>query len=197
MKRNRGRPRKFNADEALDKALLVFWTRGFAATSLDDLAEAMAIKRPSIYNAFGDKESLYRAALGAFQERLSAGLSTLNYKDEPRKILMRFFAQALDVYAAGENHLGCFIFCTAPAEAITHPDIRTDIRTITDAIDKVLNKFFEGVKTAGQLQSDTDPLVAAQLTQAVLHSLALRARAGQPRSTLNKMSSGAVEMICR
>lgn len=197
MKRNRGRPRKFDADEALDKALLVFWTRGFAATSLDELAEAMSMRRPSIYNAFGDKESLYRAALGAFQERLLVGLRTLEDKDQPRKILERFFTQALDVYTAGETPLGCFIFCTAPAEAITHPDVRADVRTITDTIDKALSNFFERVENAGQTQDDTDPLVAAQVTQAVLHSLALRSRAGQPRSTLNKMARGAVEMICR
>ncbi len=197
MKRNRGRPREFDADEALGKALLVFWTKGFAATSLDELAEAMSMRRPSIYNAFGDKESLYRAALGAFQERLFAGLSTLQDGDEPRRILERFFTQALDVYTAGETPLGCFIFCTAPAEAITHPDVRADVRKITDTIDKTLSNFFASVKNTGHTQDDTDPLVAAQVTQAVLHSLALRARAGQPRSTLNKMARGAVEMICR
>ena len=73
MKRARGRPRKFDAEQVLGNALLVFWTKGFAGTSLDDLAHAMAMKRPSIYNAFGDKQSLYRAALGAFQDRLNSG----------------------------------------------------------------------------------------------------------------------------
>ena len=119
MKRNRGRPRKFDADEALDKALLVFWTRGFAATSLDELAEAMSMRRPSVYNAFGDKESLYRAALGAFQKRLFVGLRTLEDKDDPRKILERFFTQALDVYTAGETPLGCFIFCTGGQKCVS------------------------------------------------------------------------------
>jgi len=196
VKRSRGRPRKFDADEALGNALLVFWARGFAATSLDDLADAMAMKRPSIYNAFGDKESLYRAALNAFKQRLFAGLSTMEEEDEPRKILERFFARALDVYTAGETPLGCFIFCTAPVEAITHPDVRADILEITGTTDKSLRRFFNQLKAAGKIQDDIDPLVAAQVTQAVLHSLALRARAGQPRSTLNKMARGAVEMIC-
>ncbi len=197
MKRNRGRPRKFDADEALGNALLVFWTRGFAGTSLDELAEAMAMKRPSIYNAFGDKESLYRAALEAFQCRLLTGLATLEDEDEPRKILERFFARALDVYTAGETPLGCFIFCTAPAEAITHPEVRTDIREITDTIDQSLKRFFDQAKDADRLPLHCDPLISAQVTQAVLHSLALRARAGQPRSTLNKLARGAAELVCR
>jgi len=66
MIKKRGRPQKYNSDEALDKAILVFWSKGFTATSLDDLANAMNMNRPSIYNAFGDKESVYRQAFSRF-----------------------------------------------------------------------------------------------------------------------------------
>ena len=197
MKRNRGRPRKFDVDEALGHALLVFWTQGFAGTSLDDLADAMDMKRPSIYNAFGDKESLYRAAIAAFQARLSAGLGSLQPENDLDKSLNQFFATALDVYTGGHTPLGCFIFCTAPAEAISHPEVRADILDITSGMDKALKRFFEDAQAAGNLPAQTDPLVAAQLTQATLHSLALRSRAGQSRSSLNRMARGAVEMICR
>ncbi len=195
MKRTRGRPRKFDVDEALGHALLVFWTRGFAGTSLDELADAMDMKRPSIYNAFGDKESLYRAAIEAFQAQLNAGLASLRPKDDLRGSLNQFFTRALDVYTGGDTPLGCFIFCTAPAEAIAHPQVRTDILNITNAMDKSLRRFFEDAQAAGNLPAQTDPLVAAQLTQATLHSLALRSRAGQSRSTLNRLARGAVEMI--
>jgi len=197
MKRNRGRPRKFNADEALGSALQVFWSNGFSGTSLDNLADAMEIKRPSIYNAFGDKQSLYRAALRAFQCQLNGGMETLLQGGDLKTNLNQFFTKALDVYTAGETPLGCFIFCTAPAEAIVHPDVRADILAITTNTDEVLKGFFEGAQKTGQLPSGTDPMIAAQLTQATLHSLALRSRAGQPRTTLNKMARGAVEMICR
>lgn len=197
MKRSRGRPRKFDTREALDQALQVFWTKGYAGTSLDELAAAMSMKRPSIYNAFGDKEALYRAALNAFQQQLVSGLGTLDSADEPAKILDRFFARALDVYTGGETPLGCFIFCTAPAEAVAHPDVRADILEITDKIDGTLKLFFENARASGRLHGACEPLVAAQLTQAVLHSLALRSRAGQSRTTLNRMARGAVEMICR
>jgi len=197
MKKNRGRPRKFDTDEALGNALLVFWTKGFAGTSLDELADAMEMKRPSIYNAFGDKQSLYRAALDAFQAQLNGGLKALAQESDLRKTLNLFFARALDVYMSGETPLGCFIFCTAPAEAIAHPDVRADILEITTNTDKVLKRFFESAQKTGQFPSTTDPMIAAQLTQATLHSLALRSRAGQPRTTLNKMAKGTVEMICR
>ena len=197
MNRARGRPRKFDSNEALGNALMVFWSKGFSGTSLDDLASAMEMKRPSIYNAFGDKQSLYRAALDAFQSKLSGGLAALLQEDDPKTALRQFFNSALDVYTTGETPLGCFIFCTAPAEAIAHPDVRADILEITTNTDKALKRFYDSALNAGQLPPATDPMIAAQLTQATLHSLALRARAGQSRPSLNKMARGAVEMICR
>ena len=196
MGRARGRPRKFDADQALGNALLVFWTKGYAGASLDELADAMAMKRPSIYNAFGDKQSLYRAALDAFQERLNSGLGSLLEAGDVKFTLNQFFTRALDVYTSGETPLGCFIFCTAPAEAITHPDVRDDILAITTRTDKSLKGFFQSAQKTGRFPAETDPTAAAQLTQATLHSLALRARAGQPRATLNRMAKGAVDIIC-
>jgi AcrR family transcriptional regulator len=197
MKRARGRPRKFDAEQVLGNALLVFWTRGYAGTSLDQLADAMAMKRPSIYNAFGDKQSLYRAALDAFHERLNSGLGLLLVQQDAKVALNHFFTRALDVYMAGEPPLGCLIFCTAPAEAIIHPEVREDILEITTRTDKTLKIFFENARQAGHFSTETDAVIAAQFTQATLHSLALRSRAGQSRSTLNRMAKGAVEMICR
>ena len=197
MSRSRGRPRKFDAEQALGNALLVFWTNGFTGTSLDQLADAMEMKRPSIYNAFGDKEALYRAALNAFKAGLEDGLQELSAADDIEQALNHFFTRALDVYTSGATPMGCFIFCTAPAEAIAHPEVRNDMLAITSQIDHALARVFTAAQAGGQLPSSTDPVIAAQLTQATLHSLALRSRAGQSRSTLDAMARGAVKMICR
>ena len=70
----RGRPRKYDEDQALSGAMLLFWERGFSATSLDDLSKAMGMNRPSIYNAFGDKEAIYAKALARFCEQLDQGI---------------------------------------------------------------------------------------------------------------------------
>ncbi len=65
----KGRPREFDADKVLDKALHVFWERGYEGTSLSDLTEAMGINRPSLYAAFGNKEELFRRALDRYAEK--------------------------------------------------------------------------------------------------------------------------------
>src|ERR1700761_2243502 len=73
------RPREFDRDVALDRAIGVFWANGFAATSTEDLTAAMGIGRQSLYNAFGDKRRLYLEALGAYQARSVGGhLARLN-----------------------------------------------------------------------------------------------------------------------
>lgn len=195
MKETRGRPRKFDPEEALGNALMVFWTNGYAGSSLDQLAEAMNMKRPSIYNAFGDKEALYRAALKAFHAQLKGGLEDLLKAKAIKPALNRFYKTAIDVYMTGETPLGCFIFCTAPAAAIAHPDVRADINAITDETDKALAQVFRRAQGTGQLSKETNPMIAAQLGQATLHSLAVRARAGQPQATLNKMARGFVDIV--
>ena len=68
----RGRPRAFDVDEALDAAMRVFWKHGYEGASLSELTEAMGINRPSLYAAFGDKESLFKKAVDRYMERGSA-----------------------------------------------------------------------------------------------------------------------------
>jgi AcrR family transcriptional regulator len=70
-----GRPRAFDIDEALDRAVLVFWSKGFEGASLDDLTEAMGISRPSLYRAFGNKEDLFYKALERYTEGLAASFA--------------------------------------------------------------------------------------------------------------------------
>ena len=66
---NKGRPREFDTQEALSKAILVFWEKGYRGTSLDDLTEAMEINRPSLYSAFGDKQQLFLMAVDQYRDR--------------------------------------------------------------------------------------------------------------------------------
>ena len=196
--RSRGRPRQFDADAALASATGVFWARGFAATSLDDLGSAMRMGRPSIANAFGDKEALYRQACARFSGQLQRQVGRrLSEEPDLGKALTAFYYAALDVYFASEPALGCFVMCTAPVEAVAHPRVREDLARLIAEIDDILADRFAQARKDGQFPASGDPKAAAQLTQAVLHSLAIRARSGASKASLRKLARQAVEALTR
>lgn len=177
--RPRGRPRKFDEGKVLALALQRFRTHGFASTSLDDLAEATGVNRPSLYAAFGDKKALYLAALARTRQWLEASFDALIAADYPlEKLLKALFVSAIDGYLTGENGpSGCIAINTAATEAVTDPDIRAALAGILALED---TKIELALRQAGS----PAPQAHARLAASMLHSLSVRARAGEPRESL-------------
>src|ERR1700742_4201019 len=101
--KRRGRPRAYEPDVALGKALALSRKDGFAGTSLDELSAATGMNRPSLYGAFGDKRDLYIKAYQHYRERSRVGMVELFKQDLPlRQLLQRIFERALDIYCSGE-----------------------------------------------------------------------------------------------
>jgi len=197
-KRPRGRPREFDADRALDSAMRVFWAQGFAGTSLDHLAKAMRMNRPSIANAFGDKKGVYRLTLARFVEMMKAEVgATLAGESDLRKALTAFYDAAIDVYSGSRWAPGCFVFCTAPVEAPLHPDVQRDLGRIIGELDGLLAARFARAQRDGDFPRAANVDEVGRLAQAVLHSLAIRARTGESRSKLAVMARRAVQMLTR
>jgi len=192
----RGRPRKFDEDEALNGAMLLFWKKGLSATSLDDLSEAMDMNRPSIYNAFGNKDAIYRRALERFCGQLDQGMQeTLEAEPELRKGLRAFFNRAIAVYCGSDPALGCLMVCTAPSEAFSHPQVGEDLRALIQRLDEGFSRRLQKAQVEGELSGDVKTALTASLLQATLHSIALRARAGTSERELKKMAAYAVERL--
>src|SRR5438309_1345968 len=124
--KRRGRPRAYQPEVALGKALDLFRSEGFAATSLDDLSAATGMNRPSLYGAFGDKRELYIKSYRRYRADARAAMSDIFRDELPiRKRLERIYAVALDIYLSGEaGPRGCFTVMTAASEAVHDPDIR-------------------------------------------------------------------------
>ncbi|MCB1747573.1 MAG: TetR/AcrR family transcriptional regulator [Gammaproteobacteria bacterium] len=192
----RGRPRAFDDEAVLDQAMQVFAVKGFSATSLDDLVGATGLNRPSLYNAFGNKEGIYRAALARFTGHLDAALGRL-VEDEPdlARALANFYRGALDVYYSTRPPLGCFLFCTATVEIVVHEDIQADLARVLRRVDGLLEAKFSAAQAAGTFAAGADCRLAAQVAQGVLHSLAIRARAGASRKALERMADFAVSAL--
>lgn len=192
----RGRPKEYDEDIALNSAMLEFWEKGLSATSLDDLAQAMNMNRPSIYNAFGSKDEIYRKALQRFCGQLDRGMEdTFNSISSLQDGLNAFFDQAIKVYCGSNPPMGCLMICTAPGEAFTHPKVGEDLRDLIRRLDKGFTQRLQQAKLAGELADEIQPELTASLLQATLQTLALRARAGASKGELRKIARYAVKRL--
>ena len=197
--KRRGRPRAYQPDIALGKALDLFRKDGFAATSLDDLSAATGMNRPSLYGAFGDKRELYIKSYQRYRDDARAAMSEIFRDELPiRKRLQRIYAVALDIYLSGESGpRGCFTVMTATSEAVFDPEIRSMVLEGLVELDKAFATCFRLAKEKGELPASADAAVLAQLASATIHTIAIRARAGVPRKELESVVNGAIDVMCR
>jgi AcrR family transcriptional regulator len=194
--KRRGRPRAYEPDVALGKALDLFRKEGFAATSLDDLSAATGMNRPSLYGAFGDKRALYIKSYRRYRDDARAAMLDIFRSEMPiRKRLARIYAVALDIYLAGESPRGCFTVMTAASEAVFDPEIRAMVLEGFGELDKAFAACFRQAKEKGELSEAADPMVLSQLASATITSIAVRARAGVPRKELEAIVKGAIDVM--
>ena len=195
--RRRGRPRAYEPDVALGKALDLFRKGGFAATSLDDLSTATGMNRPSLYGAFGDKRELYIKSYQRYRNDARAATTEIFRGEMPiRQRLARIYAIALDIYLSGDTGpRGCFTVMTAASEAVADPDIRAMVVDALVGLDKAFAICFQRAKESGELPASADPAVLGQLASATIHTIAVRSRAGVPRKELEAIVSGAIDVM--
>ena len=196
--KRRGRPRAYEPEVALAKALDLFRKDGFAATSLDDLTAATGMNRPSLYGAFGDKRELYIKSYARYRADARAAMLDIFKTELPiRKRLARIFAVALDIYLSGDaGPRGCFTVMTAASEAVADPQIRAMVRDGFSELDKAFAACFRIAKEKSELPETADPQALAQLASATIHTIAIRARAQVPRKELEAIVKGAIGVIC-
>ncbi|HMM90398.1 TetR/AcrR family transcriptional regulator [Bradyrhizobium sp.] len=195
--RRRGRPRSYEPDVALAKALDLFRKDGFAATSLDDLSAATGMNRPSLYGAFGDKRELFIKSYRRYRDDARAAMGDIFTNELPiRKRLARIYAVALDIYLSGEaGPRGCFTVMTAASEAVHDPDIRAMVLEGLVGLDKAFAACFRHAKEKGELPDGADPAVLAQIASSTIHTIAIRARAQVPRKELEAIVNGAINVM--
>jgi AcrR family transcriptional regulator len=196
--KRRGRPRAYQPEVALARALDVFWKEGFAATSLDDLSAATGMNRPSLYGAFGDKRELYIKSYESYRDRARQRMGEAFAADLPlRDMLQKIYAIALDMYLSGKDGpRGCFTVMTATSEAVFDPSIRALVMTGLVETDRFFARIFARAQERGELAASADPQVLALLASGTLHTVAVRARAQVPRAELDAIVNGAVDVMC-
>ena len=197
--KGRGRPRAYDPQTALQQALGVFWNTGYSAASLDSIATAAGMNRPSLYAAFGDKHALYIKALDQYWETAHAAMqAALNDSNLTLKqALTGFYEGQLAIYFSGDGQpRGCFAIGTATTEAVEDPEIRKVLSLRLSQLDADLEARLQKALDTGELKPDTDLAALAMLASSLLHSISIRARAGKSREELTAQARNAVSVIC-
>ncbi|ROM61933.1 TetR family transcriptional regulator [Pseudomonas brassicacearum] len=197
--KGRGRPRAYDPQTAVQQALGVFWNTGYSAASLDSIASAAGMNRPSLYAAFGNKHALYIKALehywasahAAMQAALSDSSLTLE------QALRAFYEGQLAIYFSGAGQpRGCFAIGTATTEAVEDQQIREVLSLRLSQLDADLEARVRRAIDSGELHSDVDAQALAVLASSLLHSISIRARAGKSREELTAQARNAIRVIC-
>lgn len=195
MKRARGRPRSFNREMIVGLITEEFRKNGFSATSLDDLVRATGLTRPSLYGAFGDKQAMFLLAIDTFGEAMGASASAaLNSGATLEDSLSGFYEAILNKYFDnGDVSMGCLVFATAIGEAGSNPKIQTHLHKQFKQIEiTLMNRIVELLPncTANQIG------IIQRLSVSIVHSIAIRARTGESRASLEASVNQTIEAVC-
>ncbi|MET0294549.1 MAG: TetR/AcrR family transcriptional regulator [Phenylobacterium sp.] len=195
--KRRGRPREYDPDVALGQATEAFWAAGYAATSLDELSAAMGMHRPSLYSAFGDKRALHLRALERYRDETWGRLiGLLGGEATLAESLARVFAQGLATYLSGhDGPRGCFMIGPALTEALGDEGVRLAIAAGLEDLDGAFESRFRKAQAAGEIAFDADTVSLARMATAILHSLAIRARAGDRAEALTQTAAAGVQLL--
>ena len=180
----RGRPREFDTDAAVERAMAVFWSAGYHGTSLPDLLKATALSRGSLYAAFGDKHGLFLRALDRY---IDDALARLDGELDPRKSALAGVRKCLAGYVdrtsgvAGKR--GCLVVATAMELAAHDPEVEQRIRRFFRTMETRLTEALARAQASGELADGVDPRIAARLLVCLVEGMRVVAKTGADRAT--------------
>lgn len=195
MTNERGRPRSFDTDEALDRALEVFWRHGFQGASLAELTEAMGLNKPSLYAAFGDKESLYLKALDRYAALCADEHITKLQQEPDARCAIADFMHSIAVMLADPKYPGgcCVINGVADCGgATTPPAVDAALRKQLQGNEVMLKERLVRAQRDGQLPKGKSADELAALFNAVIAGIAVLAKGGAGRTKLDKVIDAAM-----
>jgi AcrR family transcriptional regulator len=189
----KGRPREFDIDTALDRALKVFWRKGYEGASLPDLTRAMGINRPSLYAAFGNKEALFRKVLDRYAEGPAAYVRAALDEPTARAVAERLLGGAVDLLTDPRNPRGCLMVQGALACGEAAESVRRELVSRRVEGEVAVRQRFERALAEGDLPADSDPADLARYVVTVIRGMAVQAAGGASREELRRV----VEMALR
>ncbi|MEV7168641.1 TetR/AcrR family transcriptional regulator [Streptomyces sp. NPDC093224] len=187
----RGRPRSFDRDAALDKAMTAFWERGYEATSIADLTASIGIGAPSLYAAFGDKRKLFDEVVVVYGSRYG-DFAAVALAEEPtaRAAVERVLREAAEVYTDPAHPRGCMVL--SAAVNTTSDEVAEALRERRAANLALFESRIRADVAAGVLPPDTDAAALARYAGAVLQGMSQQSRDGATREELLAVAERAL-----
>lgn len=187
-----GRHREFDVEKALDAALCVFWRKGYEGASYADLTEATGVERPALYSAFGNKEALFRRAMARYYERYLDYVPKALELPTARQVAAHILHSAADLHTRYPAHTGCLGINGVLAGSDDAEPVRQALIDARAAGEALLRERFERAKVEGDLPETARPDVLAAYVMAILHGMAVQAKAGFSRAMLDAVADQAL-----
>ncbi|QIJ66730.1 TetR/AcrR family transcriptional regulator [Streptomyces sp. JB150] len=189
--RGRGRPRSFDRETALERAIMAFWERGYEATSVSDLTRAMGIGAPSLYAAFGDKRALFDEVVEVYGARYgSFAARALAEEPTARAAVRRLLREAAAEYTAPGRPHGCLV--VHAATNCTSPEVEQALRERRNANIAAIESRIRADIATGELPPGTDAAALARHTGAMIQGMSQQARDGASRAELEALAEIAM-----
>lgn len=192
------RPRSFDEDRALDAAIDCFWSRGLEATSVRDLAERMGIQGPSLYNAFGDKRTVFARALERYAARtMRERIARLEGRHDPKTAIRTFVQDAIERSVADRRRCGCLLVNSALEVAPHDAELRARIAGYLEEIAAFFRRNIAAAQAEGTVPLTANGEDAARLLFGVVLSIRVLARTNPDRALLEGMARPALALLDR
>lgn len=177
-KKSRGRPKVFDKESALDKAMVLFWQHGYEATSMAHLVEATGAKAPTLYAEFTNKEGLFKAVLDRYLARVTKLRENCLRCDNRtlEEALEDYLNLVAKLFTDKETPAGCFMICTSSVLAVSSADISEMIKARQSMLEATLLKFLEQHQRKGEIPATTCVRNLAKYLCCIVQGMSVSAR---------------------
>jgi TetR/AcrR family transcriptional repressor of nem operon len=187
--------KKFNVEAVLDKAMHAFWSRGYAATSMQDLVDCTGVNRASLYATYGDKRALFLAALEHYDTQYCRRqLDELRKISSPRDAITRLFEMFIETRVAVDTS-GCFMTNTALELAAHDGEIGAVVAKTQKTFERFFKNRIEAGKAAGEIPARVPTEATARTLLSTLLGLAVLARSRPDRALLTSVANDALSRL--
>jgi AcrR family transcriptional regulator len=186
------RPREFDIDKTLDTLLGVFWSKGYEGASYADLTAAAGVERPALYSAFGNKEALFRKVLLRYNDRYLDYFPKALEMPTARQVVAEMLYSAAELQTRYAETPGCLGVSGVLAGSEEAEPVRQALIELRAAGEAQLRERLERAKREGDLAETAQPASLAAFVMAVLHGMAVQAKAGFSRQTLESVAQHAL-----